>query len=214
MTGFIYCITNDVNGKQYVGKTVDTIEKRFKEHLNDCTKMRCEKRPLYDAMNKYGIEHFQVRQLEECDLSILAEREKYWIDTLNTFHNGYNATHGGDGKQLYDYNLFIEDFLSGMGILAISRKYNCDQKTVSDAIKKAGYNTYLNSAKANSIAIAQYTLNDEYIQSFCSSAEAGRYIYQEQPELKGTLKSIKEHIRKASVGISPTAYGYKWKRIE
>lgn len=27
---FIYVITNDVNGKQYVGKTNKTIEQRFK----------------------------------------------------------------------------------------------------------------------------------------------------------------------------------------
>lgn len=214
MTGFIYCITNDVNGKQYVGKTVDSIEKRFKEHLNDCTKTRCEKRPLYDAMNKYGIEHFQVKQLEECDLSILAEREKYWINALNTFHNGYNATHGGDGKQLYDYDAFINDFKQGLGILAIARKYNCDQGTVSAIIKKAGYDTYLNSTNTVSIAVAQYTMQNEYIQTFHSSADAGRYIQQQKPELKGTLKSIRERIRKASVGISSSAYGYKWRRIE
>lgn len=214
MTGFIYCITNDINGKQYVGKTTDTIEKRFKEHIKDSTRPRCEKRPLYDAMNKYGIEHFSVSQLEECDLSILEEREKYWINELNTFHNGYNATHGGDGKQLYDYEAFINDFKQGLGILAIARKYNCDQGTVSTIIKKAGYDTYLNSTNTASIAVAQYTMQNEYIQTFRSSADAGRYIQQQKPELKGTLKSIREHIRKASVGISSTAYGYKWKRIE
>jgi len=60
MTGFIYVITNDINGKQYIGKTTDTIEKRFKTHLEEYQKFRCEKHPLYVAMNKYGIEHFSV----------------------------------------------------------------------------------------------------------------------------------------------------------
>lgn len=30
---FIYVITNDVNGKQYVGKTNFSLERRFREHI-------------------------------------------------------------------------------------------------------------------------------------------------------------------------------------
>lgn len=33
--GHIYCITNTVNGKRYVGYTVKSIEERFKIHLKD-----------------------------------------------------------------------------------------------------------------------------------------------------------------------------------
>lgn len=33
---YIYCITNLINGKQYVGKTTYSITKRFKEHCQDC----------------------------------------------------------------------------------------------------------------------------------------------------------------------------------
>ena len=32
---YIYCITNLINNKQYVGKTTKTIQERFKEHLKD-----------------------------------------------------------------------------------------------------------------------------------------------------------------------------------
>lgn len=39
---YIYVITNSVNGKQYVGKTNGSIEKRFKEHISDSKKERCE----------------------------------------------------------------------------------------------------------------------------------------------------------------------------
>ena len=63
--GYIYCITNLVNQKKYVGKTTYSITKRFKEHCSDSKRERCE--PLYDAMNKYGVENFKVECLEEVD---------------------------------------------------------------------------------------------------------------------------------------------------
>ena len=77
MKGKIYKIYNDVNDKLYIGKTVSSIEKRFQEPCDDSKKERCEKRPLYNAMNKYGIEHFFIELIEECDLKELSEKEIY-----------------------------------------------------------------------------------------------------------------------------------------
>ena len=37
---YIYVIKNDINNKVYIGKTNFSIEKRFKEHLKDCTKRK------------------------------------------------------------------------------------------------------------------------------------------------------------------------------
>ena len=53
---YIYKITNDINDKIYIGKTNFSIEKRFQEHCKDAFRKRNEKRPLYNAMKKYGIE--------------------------------------------------------------------------------------------------------------------------------------------------------------
>ena len=102
---YIYQITNQVNGKIYVGKTEFSIEKRFKEHCDDAYREAKEKRPLYAAMRKYGIENFHIELLEETDNP--EERETYWIEQKQSFKNGYNATMGGDGRRYIDYDLVI-----------------------------------------------------------------------------------------------------------
>ena len=90
---YIYKITNDINDKVYVGKTEFSIEKRFKEHCRDAFKERNEKRPLYSAIKKYGVEHFHIELVEETDNP--NEREIYWIEVLEGYTKGYNATLGG-----------------------------------------------------------------------------------------------------------------------
>ena len=54
-------------------------------------------------MRKHGTENFEIELIEEISIDKLSEREMYWIEKYNSYHNGYNATKGGDGKQLYDY---------------------------------------------------------------------------------------------------------------
>lgn len=97
---FIYKIYNDINNKLYIGKTEYSIDKRFKEHCREALKNKNKNRPLYSAMRKYGQEHFFIQKIEETDNS--EEREKYWIAFYNTYHKGYNATKGGDGKPYID----------------------------------------------------------------------------------------------------------------
>lgn len=86
----IYCITNLVNGKLYVGQSYDK-DKRFKEHVK-CLKggYHCNIY-LQKSWIKYGPEVFKFSVLEECSIELLNEREQYWIDKLNCVQPvGYN----------------------------------------------------------------------------------------------------------------------------
>lgn len=74
---YIYKITNTINNKLYIGKTINTIEKRFAEHIKQSKIPQAKKRPLYNAINKYGIENFTIEIVEECDIKEVNEREKY-----------------------------------------------------------------------------------------------------------------------------------------
>ena len=105
---YIYKITNKLNGKIYIGKTNRSIKERFEEHCKDRLKRVKEKRPLYSAMNKYGVENFSIKLVEETDIP--EEREKYWIEYFGSFKNGYNATLGGDGKPYIDYDLVVATY--------------------------------------------------------------------------------------------------------
>ena len=98
----IYCYTNKVNGKKYVGQTVDFI-KRHKQHI--CASYnennRAYKLPFHKAIRKYGIENFIVEILKE-DLESY-EKMNYWecfyiieLDTLANNKKGYNVASGGN----------------------------------------------------------------------------------------------------------------------
>ena len=102
---YIYKIENDINQKIYIGKTTRSLEERFAEHCRMSKLEGKEKRPLYAAMRKYGIEHFHISLIEETYEP--EERERYWIEYFSSFKNGYNATQGGDGKSYLDYDLII-----------------------------------------------------------------------------------------------------------
>lgn len=92
--GIIYLITNIVNDKKYVGQTRQQLNKRWLAHITE-SKVYSD-RPLYRAINKYGLDNFKIRILEECNADLLNEREVWWIDFYNSYHGGYNATTGGE----------------------------------------------------------------------------------------------------------------------
>ena len=88
----IYVITNLINGMQYVGQTVNKLERRIGHHK------KYNESYLGDAIRKYGWENFKVDILEECTApEELDEREIFWIKQLNCkIPNGYNMTDGGN----------------------------------------------------------------------------------------------------------------------
>lgn len=96
--GVIYTATNQVNGKQYVGKSLRSLRVRQFGH-------RRAARGGYDsvfarAMRKYGLDSFSWRIIFEGDVSDadLCQREMTLIVRLNTrVPNGYNMTAGGEG---------------------------------------------------------------------------------------------------------------------
>ena len=209
---YIYQITNDVNGKIYIGKTEFPIERRFKEHCKDRNRRNMENRPLYRAMNKYGIEHFHIELLEETDNP--EEREMYWIKEKNSYgKNGYNATLGGDGKRYIDYDLVVEHYNKIQNMAEVARIMQIDRATVSTILKQKGIETLrgeIVSAKQTSKQIEQYDLENNYIQTFPSALEAARALGKVSTNSNGASSHITDVCR----GKRKSAYGFRWKFSE
>lgn len=97
----IYMITNKINGKFYIGKTVCVnAEQRWKRHvssLKHAVKSGNKLTYLQNAMKKYGSENFVfevIESLDNNDKKMLSEREIWWIANK---HPEYNMTKGGEG---------------------------------------------------------------------------------------------------------------------
>lgn len=102
----IYQIKNKKNGKLYIGQALN-IKKRLLQHIS--TAKRSAKLPIHLAINKYGIDCFEVTILASVNLygkskdtikTELNALEQFYIELYDSYTNGYNATIGGDCGRL------------------------------------------------------------------------------------------------------------------
>ena len=84
----IYKITNNLNGKIYIGQSQNVYERRI-EHFVALRRGVHPNKEMQKDWNKNS-NGFRFDVIEFLQLKELNEREKYWIDTLGTIENGYN----------------------------------------------------------------------------------------------------------------------------
>lgn len=212
---YIYKIVNDINQKIYIGKTEFSIEKRFKEHCSDSKKRQNEKRPLYSAMNKYGIKNFHIELIEETNNP--EEREKYWIEQYGSFKNGYNATKGGDGTKYLDYELIIATYNKIQNQKEVAKLLNVNVDSINHILKER--NIKVKSSQEIAIqnqgkkVAAINTKTNEIVKIFQSYGEAARWLQNINQTKSKDIYGISTHIGAVVKGKRKTAYGYKWESI-
>ena len=211
MNGYIYKIINDINGKMYIGLCTTSIEQRFKTHCKDRNKESNKNRPLYRAMNKYGIENFHVELIEECDIDFLGEREQYWIQHYQTYHNGYNATLGGEGKPLYDHQLILEKLSECPYPVKVAKEIGCSTDIISDIAKANNIQTKNlgNEFLKKKVVYAVDKKTNEIIEEFESTVKAAEWCFEKKLTSKLT-SGVRSHISECANNKRKSAYGYKW----
>ena len=179
----IYCYTNIVNGKKYVGQAVN-FNKRRKQHVNDSynkNKKYDHNMPFHRAIRKYGIENFKVKILKEnletqCLLNFW---ECYYIDKFNTLvknKKGYNVSSGGSngnnfaGKTEEEMN----EIKAKLSEAHKGKTFSEETKQKMSDSKKDNYVGENHPMWNNGKQIAQYDKNMQLLAIYGSSHEAER----------------------------------------
>lgn len=139
MQGVIYIIRNNINGKVYIGQTIQPLKERWYRHCGKTGISESESRmAIKRAILKYGKENFTIEILEECNQEDLNAREKYYIDMYDSYKSGYNSTLGGqEGLNIPFVKIskdkhgeIIDLYKSGLSLRSIAVNYNVDKHTI------------------------------------------------------------------------------------
>ena len=138
MKGFIYKITNTINGKSYIGQTIQNVKERFYQHCaTKCSKAVLDM-AIHRAIKKYGKSNFTVEVIEEVDSTNLNDRERYWIKYYDSYNNGYNSTKGGqDGCKPFkdlDVESIIKEYNTGKSLRTLGTIFKVDKQTIKDLL--------------------------------------------------------------------------------
>lgn len=97
----IYQIRNLVNGKVYIGSSVNMYD-RWCEHRSELKHNSHHSQKLQRAYNKYGEHNLIFEVIEQVDTLELLDKEQYYINLHNSVENGYNiCKETGKGPTLY-----------------------------------------------------------------------------------------------------------------
>ena len=142
MNGFIYIIKNTVNSKVYIDQTRTSVDQRWKEHLRHA---QYGDQVINRAMKKYGVDKFYIETLEICDVSILDEREIYYIDLYDSTDKskGYNVSIGGNTPRFKRKALSISDLIDlyvnkEFTLEEIASKFEVSRYIISTELRNAG----------------------------------------------------------------------------
>ncbi len=100
----IYKITNKLNGKIYIGQTVQTINDRWSDHCRPCLGQHVNRSAIASAIRLHGKENFSMEKIDAAGtMESLNLLEVHYIQKFSSLSpNGYNLELGGDSKRCHE----------------------------------------------------------------------------------------------------------------
>lgn len=144
----IYKITNKINGKLYIGQTVQKLIDRWSDHCRPCLGRHVNRSAIASAIRKHGKDNFIIEEIDTAltqkELNI---KEMTYIKALSTLSpNGYNLELGGDSKRCHEETKAkISATLKGR---PIANRYTGGNKAPRTGAQKAHLSS-LNKGKPN-----------------------------------------------------------------
>ncbi len=172
----IYKIQNKINGKVYIGQSID-IDKRIKEHFYKAENKKdiSYNSAIHHAIRKYGKENFECSVIEECNQSELDDKERGYIKQYNSLSpNGYNISSGGQKckkKEIEDNErmvcIFCGKEIDKYSILGLCRdcykKYMCSRIPKEEALREKLFELNGNFTDAGNF----YGVSDNAVKKWC-----------------------------------------------
>ena len=238
----IYKITNQVNGKVYIGQSID-IHRRWNDERSRARNQETKEiSAIYSAMNKYGIENFTFEIIEECAPEMLSIREQYWIDTLQTLSpQGYNLIASQPSAAKPNYCIDCGAIIHRNSV----RCEECAHKAQRICNRPSAAQLYEDLMSLRSfVAVGRkYGVSDNAIRKWCVAYGMSTKSTDYRPKTKrktirkvaqidiltGEIihiwKNAKEaatflnkqkgnHITEVCNGKAKTAYGYRWQFVD
>lgn len=183
--GFIYRITNKLNNKIYIGKTVNSIQHRWDQHISAAFANKDKDEYnflLHKAIRKYGISAFEVEAIEEVKNENLSERESYWIAFYNSCileedANGYNMTYGGEGNLKISRQEIYDLWEEGFGSNSISQKTGHCSVSIKQVLQTLStYSKEENFARNTGTKVYQYSSDGKLLRGYSSISMAARSV--------------------------------------
>ena len=211
--GYIYKYTSP-SEKCYIGQTINSLKERAKSLISGNGYKKCT--VFWKAIQKYGWNNFKVEILEEVDVNLLNERERYYISLFNSIApNGYNLTIGGETgktKDVYVYSAqngkFIEHYSSlteasintEIPIETISSILNAtsSRKQVHNLVFTDNYipiYDITNLSRKNYHKVYVYDKNGNYLNNYESINSAARALNITDSSIRKCFNGLSNHVK-------------------